>query len=96
MALRDVKTGRIVVIRLCVAALDEGRVVPAVYHDAGRSSCPDHDDRAGSCLETFHAESRMAAWPWRKAWRAWRRWRERATYPLMSISSPRGPGGEPR
>lgn len=100
MALRNVDTGRIVAIRLCVAALGEGRVVPAEYH-GWEPFCPEHDDlndpdrstRPGACLENFHAESRMAAWSWRTAWRMWRMWRERAAHPLMTVSARQPSGG---
>jgi hypothetical protein len=74
MSLRDVKTGRIVSIRLCADALAEGRIVQVRYYSDGQPYCPEHKD-SNACLETYHAQSRMAAWRWRGVWRTWRRWK---------------------
>lgn len=79
MAVRELHTGRIVVTTICAEAFNRGRVVEAVYVDFGVRYCPDHDDPAdpiGDCLETYRAQSQMARWDARRAWRMWRRWRK--------------------
>lgn len=77
MAVRDLRTGRIVTIRMCADALTDGLVVPADMHESGGWFCPEHGE-LNTCVDTFHAESRMAAWTLPRAWRAWRTWRRRS------------------
>ena len=90
MAIRNVHTGRVMVMTVCGIALADNRLTPAVVRHQGgelvnadgRWTCPEHGDPTGlhrapdTCLETYRAQSQMARWDARQAWRMWRRWRK--------------------